>query len=102
MRVEWAMKSMPVLQLIQKRFARKKPLKGIRLAACLHVTTETAALMKTLKAGGAEVGAVRLQPTQHPGRCGRFPGQEPARSRSSPSKGKTTRPITGTSIRSWT
>jgi adenosylhomocysteinase len=46
---------MPVLQLIQKQFADEKPLKGIRLAACLHVTTETAALMQTLQAGGAEL-----------------------------------------------
>jgi adenosylhomocysteinase len=46
---------MPVLQLIQKQFAKEKPLKGIRLAACLHVTTETAALMQTLQAGGAEL-----------------------------------------------
>ncbi|MCJ7494239.1 MAG: adenosylhomocysteinase, partial [Deltaproteobacteria bacterium] len=55
LRVEWAVKSMPVLQLIQKQFAKEKPLKGIRLAACLHVTTETAALMQTLQAGGAEL-----------------------------------------------
>jgi len=55
LRVEWAMKSMPVLQLIQREFAKEKPLKGIRLAACLHVTTETAALVQTLKMGGAEV-----------------------------------------------
>ncbi len=62
LRVEWAMKSMPVLQLIQRRFERKKPLKGVRLAACLHVTTETAALMKTLKAGGAEVAVCASNP----------------------------------------
>jgi adenosylhomocysteinase len=54
LRVEWAMKSMPVLKLIQKRFEKQKPLKGFRLGACLHVTTETAALMMTLKGGGAE------------------------------------------------
>jgi adenosylhomocysteinase len=54
LRVEWAMKSMPVLKLIQRRFERQKPLKGVRLAACLHVTTETAALMMTLQGGGAE------------------------------------------------
>jgi adenosylhomocysteinase len=40
LRVEWAMKSMPVLKLIQRRFQRQKPLKGVRVAACLHVTTE--------------------------------------------------------------
>jgi len=62
LRVEWAMKSMPVLQLIQKRFERKKPLRGVRLAACLHVTTETAALMKTLKAGGADLGLCASNP----------------------------------------
>ncbi|MDI6753424.1 MAG: adenosylhomocysteinase [Thermodesulfobacteriota bacterium] len=62
LRVEWAVKSMPVLQLIQKQFAREKPLKGIRLAACLHVTTETAALMQTLKAGGAEVSLCASNP----------------------------------------
>lgn len=55
LRIEWADQSMPVLKSIRKRFAKEKPLKGIRLAACLHVTTETACLMRTLKAGGAEV-----------------------------------------------
>ena len=53
--VDWANKSMPVLNSIKKRFAKEKPLKGIRLGACLHVTTETASLMETLKAGGAEL-----------------------------------------------
>ncbi|MEW6184951.1 MAG: adenosylhomocysteinase [Thermodesulfobacteriota bacterium] len=55
LRIEWANQSMPVLESIRKRFAKDKPLKGIRLAACLHVTTETAGLIRTLKAGGAEV-----------------------------------------------
>jgi adenosylhomocysteinase len=55
LRIEWANQSMPVLNLIKKRFAKEKPLKGVRLAACLHVTTETASLMQTLKAGGADV-----------------------------------------------
>jgi len=55
LRVEWAVKSMPVLQRIQRQFGEGKPLKGVRLAACLHVTTETAALMQTLKTGGAEL-----------------------------------------------
>jgi adenosylhomocysteinase len=54
-RIEWAGLSMPVLKLIEKRFAKEKPLKGIRLAACLHVTAETANLMIALKAGGADV-----------------------------------------------
>ncbi|MBN1841765.1 MAG: adenosylhomocysteinase [Deltaproteobacteria bacterium] len=55
LRIEWAKQSMPVLERIKARFSREKPLKGIRLAACLHVTTETAALMQTLKAGGADL-----------------------------------------------
>ena len=55
LRIEWANQSMPVLNLIKKRFAKEKPLKGVRIAACLHVTTETASLMQTLKAGGADV-----------------------------------------------
>ncbi|TES89761.1 MAG: adenosylhomocysteinase [Desulfobacteraceae bacterium] len=55
LRVEWANQSMPVLNNIKKRFTKEKPLKGKRIAACLHVTTETASLMQTLKAGGARV-----------------------------------------------
>ena len=55
LRIEWANQSMPVLNIIKKRFEKEKPLKGVRLAACLHVTTETASLMQTLKAGGADV-----------------------------------------------
>jgi len=54
-RIEWAERDMPVLRLIRKRFSSEKPLKGIRVAACLHVTTETANLMVTLKTGGADV-----------------------------------------------
>lgn len=52
-RIEWAERSMPVLRLIRERFTKTKPLKGLNIAACLHVTTETASLMRTLKAGGA-------------------------------------------------
>jgi len=55
MRVEWAEESMPVLRLVRKRFAKERPLRGIRIAACLHVTTETANLMQTLQAGGADI-----------------------------------------------
>ncbi|MFH1238983.1 MAG: adenosylhomocysteinase [bacterium] len=55
LRIEWANRQMPVLNLIKKEFERKKPLKNIRLSCCLHVTTETASLVETLKAGGAEV-----------------------------------------------
>src|SRR5437763_17028261 len=54
-RIEWANQSMPVLQSIRKEFIKNQPLKGIRISACLHVTTETANLMRTLKAGGADV-----------------------------------------------
>jgi len=54
LRIEWANQSMRVLNNIKNRFAKEKPLKGVRIAACLHVTTETAALMQTLKAGGAK------------------------------------------------
>ena len=54
-RIEWAEREMPVLRLIRERFERDRPLAGLRIAACLHVTTETANLMRTLKAGGAEV-----------------------------------------------
>ena len=62
LRIEWANQSMPVLNLIQKRFEKEKPLKGIRLGACLHVTTETASLMRTLKAGGAKVSLCASNP----------------------------------------
>jgi len=54
-RIEWAEQEMPVLRQIRERFAREKPLKGVRVSACLHVTTETANLVRTLQAGGADV-----------------------------------------------
>jgi len=54
-RIEWAAREMPVLASIMERFKREQPLKGVRLSACLHVTTETANLMRTLQAGGADV-----------------------------------------------
>jgi adenosylhomocysteinase len=54
-KIEWAGRRMPVLGQIAQRFAKKKPLKGVKIACCLHVTSETGNLMKTLKAGGAEV-----------------------------------------------
>jgi adenosylhomocysteinase len=53
-RIEWASRSMPVLELIRKRFLKERPLKGLRISACLHVTTETANLMTTLRDGGAD------------------------------------------------
>jgi adenosylhomocysteinase len=61
-RIEWAERSMPVLRLIRQRFQKEKPLKGIRMAACLHITTETANLLVTLKAGGADVYACASNP----------------------------------------
>ncbi len=54
-RILWADRDMPVLASIRERFEKEKPLQGIRIGACLHVTTETANLMRTLKAGGAEI-----------------------------------------------
>jgi adenosylhomocysteinase len=54
-RIKWAEREMPVLRLIRERFAQERPLRGIRISACLHVTTETANLMQTLQTGGADV-----------------------------------------------
>ncbi len=61
-RIEWANQSMPVLQSIRKEFIKNQPLKGIRIAACLHVTTETANLMITLRDGGADVALCASNP----------------------------------------
>ncbi|MBI3948804.1 MAG: adenosylhomocysteinase [Armatimonadetes bacterium] len=61
-RMEWAAAEMPVLRLIRERFEREKPLDGLRLAACLHVTTETANLAVTLKAGGAGLALCASNP----------------------------------------
>lgn len=55
LRIEWASNNMPVLNMIKERFNKEKPLKGLRVAACLHVTTETGVLMDVLKVGGAQV-----------------------------------------------
>ncbi len=55
LRIEWAEREMEVLRLIRERFEKEKPLEGVRLSACLHITSETANLARTLKAGGAEV-----------------------------------------------
>ena len=62
LRIEYAEQHMPVLRDIRERFEKEKPLKGVRLGACLHVTTETANLMRTLKAGGAEVALCASNP----------------------------------------
>ncbi|MBA3626201.1 MAG: adenosylhomocysteinase, partial [Chloroflexi bacterium] len=61
-RIEWAEREMPVLRLIRERFERERPLEGLRIGACLHVTTETANLMRTLKAGGADVSLCASNP----------------------------------------
>jgi len=61
-RIEWAEERMPVLRMIRKRFEEEKPLDGLKIAACLHVTTETANLMQTLKAGGATVALCASNP----------------------------------------
>ena len=62
LKIEWAEQSMPVLRQVRERFTKEQPLKGIRLGACLHVTTETAVLMMTLKAGGAQVALCASNP----------------------------------------
>ena len=62
LRMEWASRSMPVLHQILERFEREKPLEGVRIGACLHVTTETGYLAKTLAAGGAEVSLCASNP----------------------------------------
>jgi adenosylhomocysteinase len=62
LRIEWAERNMPVLRLIRERFKKQKPLKGVRIAACLHVTTETANLMHTLVEGGAKVALCASNP----------------------------------------
>ena len=61
-RIEWADKQMPVLHRLRERFTKELPLKGQRLGACLHITCETANLLRTLKAGGAEVLACASNP----------------------------------------
>ncbi len=61
-RIEWADRDMPVLRSIRERFARERPLAGLRVSACLHVTTETAALARTLSAGGADLVLVASNP----------------------------------------
>jgi adenosylhomocysteinase len=61
-RIDWADQQMPVVRSIRQRFAKEKPLRGINMAACLHVTTETANLMRTLKAGGANVALCASNP----------------------------------------
>src|SRR2546426_10393194 len=61
-RIEWAEREMPVLRLIHERFAEEKPLKGVRIVACAHITTETANLARALQAGGAEAVLIASNP----------------------------------------
>lgn len=62
LQIEWAERNMPVIRLIRERFKRERPLKGINISACLHVTTETANLVMALKAGGAQVALCASNP----------------------------------------
>jgi adenosylhomocysteinase len=72
-RIEWANQHMPVLQLIRKRFIKEQPLKGVRISACLHITSETANLAITLRDGHyvtrwrGRRGALRVESALHPG-----------------------------------
>ena len=61
-KIEWSEAEMPVLKAIRERFAKEQPLKGLKVSACLHVTSETAALMRTLQAGGADIVLVASNP----------------------------------------
>ena len=61
-KIEWAERNMPVLAQIRERFEKEQPFKGIRISACMHVTTETANLMRALKAGGAEIALCASNP----------------------------------------
>ncbi|HRZ95685.1 MAG TPA: adenosylhomocysteinase, partial [Candidatus Moranbacteria bacterium] len=54
-RIEWAERDMPVLAAVKEKFEREKPMSGMKMSACLHVTAETANLVRTLKAGGADI-----------------------------------------------
>src|SRR5207249_7090035 len=62
LKIEWAEQFMPVLRQVRERFAKEQPLKGVKVGACLHVTTETAVLMMTIKAGGAQVALCASNP----------------------------------------
>jgi adenosylhomocysteinase len=62
LRIEWAEQFMPVLRQVRERFAKEQPLRGVRIGACLHVTTETAVLMLTLRAGGAQLAVCASNP----------------------------------------
>jgi adenosylhomocysteinase len=61
-RIEWADREMPVLRLIRERFEKERPLEGVKMVACAHITTETANLARTLQAGGAEALLIASNP----------------------------------------
>ena len=98
LKIEWAEQFMPVLRQVRERFTKEQPLKGVRLGACLHVTTETAVLMITLKAGGAQVALCASNPlsTQDDVAAALVEEYEIA---TFAIKGRTTPPITATSRR---
>jgi adenosylhomocysteinase len=66
-RIEWAERNMPVLAQIRERFEKSQPFAGVRISACMHVTTETANLMRVLKAGGAEIALCASNPPIYSG-----------------------------------
>ena len=100
LRVEWARRDMPVLNAIRERFEREKPLAGLRIAACLHVTTETGVLAATLKAGGATVHVCASNPLSTQDDVAAYLAKY-EESPPLPSKAKTATPTTATSTRPW-
>ena len=74
-KIEWANQQMPVLQLIRKRFIKEQPLKGVRVSACLHVTSETANLAITLRDGGADVVLCASNPLSTQDEVAASPGE---------------------------
>ncbi len=83
MKIDWAESRMPVMMALRQEHAAKQSLKGMRIAGCLHVTKETAVLIETLKAAGAEISWSGCNPLSHPGRRWPRPWPPPA-SRSTP------------------
>ena len=99
-RIEWAAREMPVIALIRKRFAKEKPLKNVRISACLHVTTETANLMLALADGGAQAALCATNPLSTQDDVAAALASSTA-SPPSPSRARTTRPTISTSTRRW-
>ena len=92
LRIEWAESRMPVLMALREKGKKELPLKGMRVAGCLHVTKETAVLIRTIRAAGAEVSLVGLQPAVDPGRRRRRAGRRGHR-RSTPGTACTRRRV---------